>query len=224
MITRSKLNFDNLPQIVLSNVAINRADSARNLGIWFDTRLDWSVHITKLCGKVYGCLRRLWKIAWAVSKDTKLMLVRSLILPFFLYGYPVFSAISSSLSTKLQQCFNACVRFICGLRKYDHLGDNADIILKCPLSKYYDKLICTTLHKIIHTKSPRYLFTKLNFMQSQRTKKLKSVPRRLSSYDSMFFIKSISLWNSLPLELRLTPNASKFKQNLNAYYALHQYN
>jgi hypothetical protein len=57
-----------------------------------------------------------------IPQELKSTLVQSLLFPHFLYFDSVFLDLSQNLNSKLQKLQNACVRYACNLRKYDHVS------------------------------------------------------------------------------------------------------
>lgn len=219
LIQRQKLLQTNWPEPTLNNIIINRLPLAKNLGLTFDEQLKWDSHINKLCGNVYHLLSRLWKIAWATPRETRLRLVKSLVLPTFMYGSPVFQPSTKSLMTKLQTTLNACTRFVVGKRKFDRLGNDRNLILGSTLSRYYDQITCVTLFKIVRFNEPDYLFSRIQHTVSQRTRMLTTQRRNCQKYNNMFFLNGIKLWNSLPNELRRITRLSEFKRRCKEHFS-----
>lgn len=218
LISRSSTSSSSGPHIKLGDRTIPFSPVAKNLGMWIDERLSWRVHVTKTCGKVYGSLSRLWKIAWALPQLTRLRLVRALVVPIFSYGCIVYSGMSAELKAKLQVALNACTRFVFGLRKRDRIGAHHNTILGCTLTNYFEHSTCNMLFKIIKNHEPSYLYDRLSFSRSARLVGLKVPLRRLSSYNGMFFLLGPGLWNALPRELRTTRSEAEFKRKLKLYY------
>lgn len=214
VISGKENSYSSGPYIKLGDRTIPFSSCAKNLGMWFDECLSWRVHVTKTCGKVFGSLSRLWKIAWALPEVTRLRLVRALVVPIFFYGCVVYCGMSAMLKAKLQVALNACTRFVFWLRRRDHIGRHHNAILGCSLTDYFEQCTCKLLFKVIKYKEPAYLYDRLTFMRSARQAGLQQLRRRLVTYDGMFFLRGPTLWNALPRELRITRNDSDFKKKL----------
>lgn len=199
----------NLP-IFIDDTQIPRVPHAKNLGVWFDDKLNWGFHVAKLCGTVYGSIRRLWKIAWAVPEGTRVRLVRALVFPIINYACTVFSGMSKSLFQKISKAFNACIRFAYGLSR--RKGTSAYVVefLGCSLEKYFE--LCCTIHKLVILKSPAHLATRLIKSHSSRALKLNVIKTKKSKYDGFLFIKGVRLWNSLPIDLRRIYKPKSFRK------------
>lgn len=226
--SRKQIIQPSWPCLLLDNTPIDFSPSAKNLGVWFDERLRWDVHIKKLCGSVFGSVSRLRKIAWALPVETRLRLVRALIIPSFSYGCLIFNTLNNSLLHKLQSALNACTRFVYGLRMRDHISPFATNILGCTLRQYFDINICKMIFSLTHHRDPAFLSDRLRASRSSRiqpdrtgsarsTRSLGIMPlqSRLAAYNGMFFIRGITLWNRLPLTARMARNRYEFKTRIN---------
>lgn len=70
---------------------------------------------------------------------------------------------------------------------------------------------CTRMIKIIRYKEPNYLHKKLRMSTLTRTLKLIIPSCRLKSYDGLFYIHGVKLWNSLPVALRKIIKGKEFR-------------
>lgn len=206
------------PDVNINNDKIKRERIIQNLGIWFDDMFTWSTQIDNICRQVYSSLNRLWKIAWAIPFKTRLRMVKSLVIPFLTYGYPVFSNISKTLQNKLNAALNACTKFVLGTKKFDRLGNNRYIILGCNLNDYYNRLMCMCMFRVCKLKEPDYLVSHINFSVSTRTRQLTTIRRRTASFNNMFFIKGVKLWNNLPVDIRRIHRLTEFKTKCKIYF------
>jgi hypothetical protein len=89
---------------------------------------------TSKSGRVYGTLNLLNRFKRSTTTDLRLYLVRALIMPIVLHTDVVFflCLISTALN-RLQLAFNSCVRYVFGLRRFDHISEFESAILGCPL-------------------------------------------------------------------------------------------
>lgn len=199
---RNNSEISQWPQVIINQLVVQRVTSAKNLGVWFDHRFNWSDHVTKLCGKAYGLLRRLWKVAWALPYNTRARLIRSLVIPIIDYASPVFSNLSKTHMRKLVKVFNSCTRFAFGLTRQQGTSAYSHGILGCKLEVHFDVTICQMMHKLVKTGLPKYLADRLNYSVSQRTQRLNAPSNRLCRLNGMFFVKGVRLWNFLPTIIR----------------------
>jgi hypothetical protein len=76
-------------------------------------------------------------------------LVRSLIIPIFLYWDVVyFPSLTGLEFRRLELAFNACTRYVFGFRRFDHIGEFSRGILGYTLFEYLELRLACFIHKI----------------------------------------------------------------------------
>ncbi|XP_024859831.1 uncharacterized protein LOC108230932 [Kryptolebias marmoratus] len=100
--------------------AIEREDQIKYLGMWFDKKLTWKVHIDKIVEKskrilnIMRCLRgREWGADRKALKTVYIGLIRSV----FDYGSILYNSASNSLLTKIDKIQYQALRLCCGAMK-----------------------------------------------------------------------------------------------------------
>ena len=122
--SKNGVNFiKNSADILINNTKIPVVDSAKNLGIVLDNNLRFKDHLKKLFQKSYMTLKILYNNKHILNFRLKKTLCESLVLSNFnycdfVYGY----CIDNESVLRIQRVQNDCVRFIFGLRKYDHIS------------------------------------------------------------------------------------------------------
>ena len=80
---------------------------------------------------------------------------------FFNYGDILFQNITARLANKIQLVQNACMRFVFGLRKYDHISHCFDKKKTLNIENRRKLHSLTLMHKIMLGKAPHYLTQKI---------------------------------------------------------------
>ena len=141
-------------------------------------------------------------------------LSKSLLLPHFTYCCEIFTfGLDEECKRVLNKAFNACVRYVFGLRRRDELDGYKNLILGCSLLDYLKYRSMLFLYKVINTGSPSYIFEKFRFGQSARTGMV--IPQRTTvsrTFNSLLF-NGIHVYNSLPIYIRRSPTISHFKRS-----------
>uniref|UniRef100_A0A8D8VZT8 Uncharacterized protein n=1 Tax=Cacopsylla melanoneura TaxID=428564 RepID=A0A8D8VZT8_9HEMI len=142
------------------------------------------------------------------TQNSKKLLVKSYILPLFEYCSPLLNNITQEQADSLQRAQNACIRFIYGVKKWEHITPyyNRAQLLRIEIRRKI--LTLSTLFKILSSQSPPYLYNKYQFRSTISSRVTRShdlllhKPRHFTdSYAKSFFISSIDLWNSLPFSI-----------------------
>lgn len=219
-ISNKTLNLDLVPDVWLSHTKLQLAESVTSLGFRINRNLSGSNHINSVIGRVYGCLRKLWLSASFTPTETRRKLIRTLVLPIITYAEVVYCNLDSLSQHKLQVAYNDAVRYVYGIRRHDHISEHSRDFLGCTLKQYINARNCIFLHRIINSKSPSYLFDKLQFARSARTLTLIQPRCKYLNSSRLFFVHVTRLWNSLPFHLRGISNAANFKKAILLHFSM----
>lgn len=217
----NKMNFFN-NKISINNKTIEFVSKARNLGLIMNNEFNWNDHVDKICNNIKFKLHMLRKSQKLITTNMKAKLVKTIIIPKFLYCCNIYSGTHNYNIDKLTKTFNSCIRYIHNhLKPTDHVSEYTIKLLGCTFEQFLLMHSLIFLHRILHRKTPEYLFNKLVFQNSNRSKFQNyfhtiNYKTELGSFD--FFTRVIKEWNSLPLILRNEINIIKFKENLLAHF------
>lgn len=203
----------------ISDSTIQRVESSSNLGLTFNTKLNWTNHINRASGKIHGMLRNLWKLRTSTPQDIRLLLAKTYLIPTLLYGCEVFACCGYNDTRTLNVAYNNIARYVFNKGRRERISEFSYQIFNVQFDNYLKIKCLLQLHKIIYTQVPPYLYNRLQFARSNRGKKL-ILPRfRKLSSERQFYIGTPRLWNSLPNNIQLLSNASAFKTELFKFYA-----
>lgn len=201
----------NFPAIVINNSKIEIVETAKNLGVIFNKHLNWSNHINAVCGKTYAMLRNLWMTQYYTPLHIRMLLAKTYLLPTLLYGCELFSNCDSQSKQKLIVTYNNIARYVFSLRKYDRISHYSKLIFNVSFENLLKCRSLVLLHKLIYTKTPHYLYRRINFSRSNRGRKINSLRYRKLISERHFFINAIRFWNQLPPNIQILSNAKHFK-------------
>ena len=120
--TRQQLSKVNLTTLTVGDISVATVDNTQNLWVWFDSQLNFNVHIPKTCTLSFCSLykiRRIRKYLWYKRAQT---LILALVIGrldhcnSLLYGLP------ASYINKLQWVQNAAARLISNTTRCDHIS------------------------------------------------------------------------------------------------------
>lgn len=216
------LKLDLFPRILLDGVVIPYSDTVLDLGLLMDKKLTFKSQVDAICSNVFSRLRSLWPNGHLFSVKIRTMLVKSLIMPAFTYGECVYSTnLSVSDVRSLERAYSACVRFVYGLRRYDSTRRYVSKVLGCPLMSYIKHRRCCAVHSIAKLNAPSYLSDKLVRGTSSRSAVF-VIPRHSSrQYNRSFFVRAVSDYNSLPVEVRKIGSVAGFGRACLDYVRTH---
>ena len=168
----------NLPPITLNGATIYSGDSFKILGVTVDRILCWRCQCNRTASKCFGTLARLRRCHAFLTRDTKLMLVKSLIFPHLDYCAGVFLDLTDECERKLARCKNAALRFVTGIKIFYHITPiyrEFEIITYAARRNF---LAICLLAKILLSKTPAYLSANFKFIVTDELGR-----RRCSPYD-----------------------------------------
>lgn len=112
---------------------------------------------------------------------------------------------------KLNRCFNACIRYVFGLRKYDHLSLFRYRLIGCSLDTLFEFKASWFIGQLLRSKSPLYLFDKLS-LSPNFSNNLRLLLRHNNSLcsNSSLFVRGLRSWNQLSLPLKKIKSRAVF--------------
>ena len=209
--------------LTLSDEQITQASSTKYLGLYVDSHLNFDEHVKKLCCKTNIQTKLLWRVRNFISQELALILYRSLIEPHFGYCSFIVQGISQSNLNKLQVLQNSALwvvkRVSCyypsELLRVDLKIDSIEVMMK--------KSMCKFAYKCFYDLCPQSLNNMLSLYVNERELRSNEelhaiVPRcRTQWAERNFTYRAVIYWNSLPLELKISPLIDSFKLKIQSY-------
>jgi hypothetical protein len=219
VISKNKI-ADPPPPLYIGTNVIDYCDETLSLGLLLDSQMSWDSHVNKVCCEIYGGPAMLRQSAEFTPRETRNRLVQALLIPKFLYCSNIFMGCSRASWCKLKLAFNACIRYIFNLRKFDSVSSYKDSLLGCPIEGFMYFRSCIFLFNLLRDKTPEYLFEKLSFPRFPRHNMLnRPNSLRTTQLNTSFFAYGVHLWNSLSPNLRSTKSATTFRQKCLHHFA-----
>ena len=220
-----KLKSIDLKEIKLDNEVIEREFEVKNLGVMFDETLSWARHVNLSVAKAYGKLKNVWRFNKFLSEKTKLTICETYILSNFNYCDILLQNLTDQIQDKIQKVQNRCIRFIYGLRKYDHITNfrTSKKILSMQSRRLLHSL--TMMFCIKNDLAPSYLCDRLTLQRNihdhntRNCNNIRAPIARTNMRAMSFFVyitnKFNDLSNRLPISnISLTTFKNKYKKHL----------
>lgn len=214
VISRQPITLPEDIPVKISDSLVNIVCTARNLGVVFDNKLSWSDHIKSVIGRSQALLRNLYVLQKYTPIKIRLLLAKSFLVPTLLYGCELFSSCKKDLFDRLKVAFNNISRYVFGLDRRAHITEFSNKILGVTFENFLNIRCLLSMHKIIYTQTPHYLYECLQFARSYRGKQLIQIKHSRTISNNFFFISTICLWNNLPFNIQLISNDRQFKSAL----------
>ena len=110
-----------IKDIKVGFVEISPSSSVRNLGVWFDSSLNMSEHITKLCASAFFYIHSIRYIRKYLSRDSAETFVHAFISSRLDYGNSLLFGLPQYQIQKPQRVQNASTRLIFFTPRYCHI-------------------------------------------------------------------------------------------------------
>ncbi|CAH2090128.1 unnamed protein product [Euphydryas editha] len=223
----SKIKSLNLPPILFNSIVLSPLPVVKDLGLLIDNSLTWVPQVAEVSRKVFATISSLKRWKNFLPFKTKLTLANSLLLPLLDYADIVYFDLSEQLLNKLERLQNICIRFIFGLRKFDHVSQHRKQLGWLPIRQRRNMHALSLLYSILyHPHTPPYLKERFTFLGHDTECNLRSRSNNLlvtplcrsKAYSNSFTTKVIKLWNSLPSDIRQAESLSTFKNRLHKNY------
>lgn len=225
--TLCKLDWSALPQVSFDGIVIPYSETVKNLGITMDRNLSWRAQLDTTSRKLFASAGSLRRLRNFLPTSTKTVLAQSLLLPVLDYADACYLDLTEEQLNKLERLQNFCIKFIFGLRKYDHVSPFRSLLKWLPIRlRRNTHILCLLYSVLFNPFSPRYLKDRFEYLHSLNSRSLRSsenlllkTPGHCSSfYDDSFTVQAVRLWNALPVEIRRATSLDIFKSKLKHHY------
>ena len=204
---------------------IKPIESVRNFGAWFDKRMTINVQVGKICSKSFRGLYNIRQIRKFLSTKTTKTLVNAFVTSHLDHCNSLLFGLLQCQLDHLQKILNAAARVICLKPKFDHITPVLVQLHWLPVKFRIEFKIVLFVYKALHGMVPPYLAEllqgkpKTRYQLRSGKNDLLFVPpsSRKTFGDRAFAHAGPTLWNSLPLTLRLQPTVESFKNHLKTY-------
>lgn len=222
----SRLDLNSLPSVKYNDVPLGYCSEVKNLGLIITENLSLQHHITEVSRKMYGAMHALKCMQNFLPFSAKSILVNSILLPILDYADVCYPDATEEQLNKLERLLNLCIRYMYGLRKYDHISHYRTQLKWLNIRHRRNTHILCLLYNILHHPlSPHYLkerFTPLippdRPSRSSQHLLLMTPQHNTNFYTDSFTVTAIRLWNSLPVDIRKASSMGIFKSKLYQHY------
>ena len=197
----------------------------RNLGVFLDSELSLSGHVTRTVRTCQLALMNLWKIQRMLGVNLKIKLVNSLIHSRIDYCNSLLAGSSAKDIGRLQKIQNSAARFVAGQRRFQGTTNLRKQFHFLPVRERVQYKLCLLTYKALNGIAPSSL-SNLIKLRKPKTKCLRRdadktfLDKNYSRYCSSkgaFSVSAPLLWNALPISLRESSSVSSFKSSLKTH-------
>ena len=200
---------------------IIRISIIRYLGMWMDSSLNFKTHFTKKCQAAMIHFVHIKNIKHFLTAGATKSLLLSLCISHINYCSALSYRLPDVTINKFQRVQNMCAHLV--LRtKWESARWCLAKLHWLPVRQHIIFKIAVLSHKLLHKDEPKYLHDLLILkttnkrLRSSSDTHLLVIPRtkQKTLADRSFSIAALTIWNSLPLDIRLLDNLLIFKHDL----------
>lgn len=224
---RCKITWTQIPPVVFNGTTIPYSDTVKDLGIVLDRDFSWGPQLGQVCRKTFASAKSLRRLRNFLPTATKIALAQSLLLPILDYADVSYPDLTEVQLDKLERLQNFSIRFIFGLRKYDHISEYRAKLKWLPIRLRRNTHILSLLYNILfNPTTPHYLKERFKFFHDTHSRPVRSseelkleMPQHASrAFDRSFTVLAVRLWNALPLTVRQAQSLASFKVLVRKHY------
>ena len=198
---------------------LNQAENIKILGVTFDRGLKWDSHIQNITKKCRSLLGILFKGRHLVDQNTKKLLYNAMVQSRLNYADVIWDSCSEGLAQQVQKIQNSGIRYIFGLKKYDHVSEYRTSLKWVTVKEKRKQHILQLFHKIRLKESPINLFNKIRRSEINHGHSTRNAIRgnltinyaRTNTGKNSFINKAIKQWNEMPNKLRQSVSVPAFR-------------
>ncbi|XP_075149842.1 uncharacterized protein LOC142223891 [Haematobia irritans] len=171
------------PRIHMCGTNIEFVDSTKCLGVMIDDCLNFSHHIDYVSSRVTLGLRKLYCCGLNLPLPVRHMMGFAFLMTQVNYCLELVSCTQHYNRDRIRLIVNRIVRFVYGLRRFDHVSDYVREFLGCNFEQYVSLRKLIFFYKAIQRSSPADLLSKFIFSHSSSfATKRKSVDFGFSTF------------------------------------------
>ena len=210
--------FINLfPLVVLDN-EMNPADSARNLGVFFDSGLNFRQHISKVSSSCFYHIRDLKRIRKSLPLALAKQIAVALVTSKLDCCNSLLHEIPAKDLQKLQRVQNCLARVVTKAPRFSRSIPLLKSLQWISIKFRIQFKICTFVFRCLIYLAFFFSTDSVKHLRSNNTNKLK-VPRIRTKFGARAFsVSDPTLWNLLPAHLRVAKNISIFRKLLKTHF------
>ena len=223
----AKLRNVQLKAVKVGAAEISLSDCVRDLGLFIDSGLSMTAHVSSVVRACSIHLRALGQLRPLLNKETANAVAVSLILSRLDYCNSCLWGIPQKQIQRLQKVQNTAARIIALEKKYAHITPVLEDLHWLPVKKRIEYKLLSLTYSCLGGTAPGYLQELL--LKHVPSRGLRSAAQSLLKVPSItghkkksFGVRSFEsaapeLWNALPLALRQAETRDTFKKSLKTF-------
>jgi hypothetical protein len=221
----NKKEKESHPVLSMRGCPIDEVVSHIHLGLTFQSNMSWNNHILSVYEKASQRLNMLKPLKFKIDKSTLACLYKSFIRPIMEYGDIIWDNCTAGNSELLESVQYQSARVVTGAIKGTSSNSLRQELAWEELSIRRKIHKLSYFYKIVYNYSPLYLIELLPKLVNERSyiplrsgHNISQYKCRTEKFKKSFFPSTISLWNTLDIDIRNSTSLSNFKLKINKIY------
>ena len=216
-------------EIFLDNKQIQNVEKQKLLGVVIDNKLTWNEQIDTVCLNITRRITLLKLLSKYIDKRSMTQDYNSYILPIFDHGCMIWGRCTTANTQRLLKLQKRAARIIL---KADILTPSQRMFselrwLSFPRRVQYHT--CVMVYKTLNNLAPEYISDLFQIHTTQvsdtHNRNTRSVDHELlripsfktSLYETSFSLSAARLWNTVPLDIRMSSSLETFKRSVKTH-------
>jgi hypothetical protein len=211
------------PPLQIGNDLVTKSESARNLGVLFDSGMSLETHITNVSRSAAYEIHKLGAIRKYLDNDTTEILVRAFVSSRLDYCNSLYAGLPQYHIDKLQRVQNMAARIVTRTKEL-HITPVLYRLHWLPVNDRINFKIAMFVYKAIHGLAPSYLRDLIEWKSDAYPSRgeplmLKQHLSHMVNYgDRAFSVYAPCIWNALPFEVRSSECIDIFRRRLKTHF------
>ena len=227
------VSINPINNINMGTTTLTFSDSVRNLGVFFEKRLNMEKQIQNAKSKAIGNLINISHISKYIDRNSRIKLVHGLVLSNIDYCNAMYINLPNYQLRELQTVINSAARVIAGLPRFsrERITPICMNLHFLPIKARIIFKICLIVYKVLKYGQPSYLADFLQYRRPARALRntdedelLEPVIARNAYSNRSFMYSAPRLYNGLPREVRGAESVTVFKTKLKTFLYRQAYN
>ena len=212
-----------IPNICINNSVLQQADSVKFLGIFIDHNLRFNFHSNHIRSKLSKYIGILHRLKFTLPYSALLTIYNSLVLPHITYGIEIWYSAPKYIKDQIFILQKKAVRAIHALPWNSHTHEYFKMSKLLKLEDLYKVQACVQIFQALNSNDHIFInHVRTHQNQSNRTSRYSQnlvLPSYIKSHSqSGFIFSAISIWNSLPIEIRSSRTLVNFKSKIKQHF------
>ena len=201
-----KIKKPNHPELIFNNIPVNQTPYQKHLGMFLDSKLNFSEHLKYITNKVNKSIGLLRKLQLILPRRSLVTIYKSFIRPHLDYGDIIFDqAFNKSFHDNLESIqYNASLAITGAIRGTSKEKLYQELGFESLQQRRWFRKLCT-FYRIYKNQSPSYLYNLIPLQTSSRiTRSSNNIPCfhfKNNFFKNYFFPSAIIEWNNLDISM-----------------------